>query len=77
MKRELIDPTGLDGDVRIVWDTDDKASVEVAEVAFNALKKKYPKSHFVVVKDGAPTMLKKFDPSADGQLLMIPIVARG
>ena len=77
MKREIIDPTGLDGDVRIVWDTDDKASIEVAEVAYNALKRKYPKSHFVVVLDGVPTLIKKFDPKIDGQLLMIPIIARG
>jgi hypothetical protein len=64
---------GIDGDTKLIWESDNCEEVEAAKDTFNKLTKKGYKA-FAVKKGGSQgEMIDKFDPDMEKIILAAPI----
>lgn len=64
---------GKEGDVKAIWDKDNKDEVAAAEETFNRLKKKGYFGYTVKANGKKGDVLDKFDPDAEKIIMALPM----
>lgn len=64
---------GPQGDTKIIWDADKQAEVEVAESAFDDLKKKGYYAYKVKKGGDKGRVINTFDPDAEKIIMALPM----
>jgi len=70
----VLDPR--EGDLKVIWDPDNKEEVEMARETFNKMKKKGFAAYQVDDDGGKTEFLTKFDPSVE-KMILSPIPSGG
>lgn len=70
----IMDPSA--GDLKVIWDPENKDEVKAAEEQFISLTKKGHLAYTVDTKGGKGTQIRKFDPKAE-KIILAPALRGG